>query len=402
MKTRKNAVNRELTPIVGGVCAPEDFRAGSAVCGFKGNGELDLGIIVSKKRCPTACVYTTSAKRGAPIIITEKHLENEYAHAIVVNGGKANTFQFNGERLAKGVCEMVGHDCKVITEDVVIASTGLMGKPLHLENFAAGIKEAASRLEGTGQASYSVATAMANDGVEPMQLSYSFELGAIPCKIGAVFKGERHVSPNMATTLVFVTTDVNITPKMLRRALLYAVNETLNLMDVDGVASPNDMACIMANGKAGNWQIDCADSDYRKFAFALKEFFRQITLRILSNSAKNDRVLYCKVHGAKSPQVSRALAKKIVRSVSVKEDAKQAVVNAENILYQIAEMGGVEEFDKIRISVRSGDEEAIIYEDGMRMPDMRTLLTNIFKSSSVELSVYLAQGNYKSIAYTCV
>ena len=402
MKTRKNAVNRELTPILGGVCAPEDFRAGSGVCGFKGNGALDLGVIVSKRRCPTACVYTTSAKRGAPIIVTEKHLENEYAHAIVVNGGIANTFQFNSERLAKDVCRIVEHDCSVITEDVVIASTGLLGKPLHLEDFAKGIKEAASRLESSHEASYSVAQAMANDGAEPMQLSCSFELGAISCKIGAVFKGERHLSPNMATTLALVTTDVNITPKMLRRALLYAVNESLNLMDVDGVPSPNDMACIMANGRAGNWQIHCPDSDYRKFAFALKEFFTQITLRILSNASKKERVLFCKVHGAKSPQVSRTLAKKLVRSVAIKEEAKLAIVNAENILFQIAEMGGVEDFENIRISVRSEVAEAIIYEDGARVPDMREFLTGIFNAPQIELSVYLAQGNYKSTAYTCI
>ena len=402
MKTRKNAVNRELVPIAGGVCAPNDFSAGSAVCGFKGNGELDLGIIVSKKRCPTACVYTTSAKRGAPIVITEKHLENEYAHAIVVNGGIANTFQFNGERLAKDVCELVGHDCGVITEDVVIASTGVLGKPLHLADFAAGIKDAASHIENTPDASYSVAQAMANDGAEPMQLSYTFELGAIPCKIGAVFKGERHVSPNMATTLAFVTTDVNITPKMLRRALLYAVNETLNLMDVDGVPSPNDMVCIMANGSAGNWRIDCVDTDYRKFAYALKEFFKQITLRMLNNASKREKILLCKVHGAKSPQVSRTLAKKLVESVAIKEDAKQALVNAENILYKIAEMGGVDAFDKIRISISSDVGEAIIYEDGIRVPDMREFLKSIFSGLYVELSVYLAQGNYKSTAYTCI
>ena len=318
MGTRKNAVNRELNPIPGGVCAPEDFRAGSSACCFKSNGDLDLGIIVSKRRCPTACVYTTSAKRGAPIIITERHLENEYAHAIIVNGGVANTFQFGGERLAKDVCRIVEHDCSVITADVVIASTGLMGKPLHLETFAAGVKDASSRLERSHEASYSVAQAMANDGAEPMQLSYSFELGAITCKIGAVFKGSRHVSPNLATTLALVTTDVNITPKMLKRALLSAVNETLNLMDVDGVPSPNDMVCIMANGKADNWRIDCVDTDYRKFSFALKEFFRQITLRILSNTENNGQIFLCKVHGAKSAQVSRMLAKKLIRPPRLK------------------------------------------------------------------------------------
>ncbi|MBQ7912288.1 MAG: bifunctional ornithine acetyltransferase/N-acetylglutamate synthase [Clostridia bacterium] len=402
MTVRKNAVNRELTPIPGGVCAPDDFRASSAACGFKQNGELDLGVIVSKRRCPTACVYTTSAKRGAPILITERHLENEYAHAIVVNGGIANTFQFGGERLAKDVCRIVENYCNVITEDVVVASTGIMGQELSLQTFEKGVSAAAEKLARSHEASYSVAQAMANGGAEPMQLSFSFELGAIVCKIGAVFKANTHVSPNMATTLVFVTTDVNITPKMLRKALQYAVNETLNLMDIDGISSPNDMVCIMANGRADNWRIDCEDTDYRKFTSALKEFFHQIALRILRNRKDKDRILLCRVYGAQSAQISRALAKKIVGSVAVKEDIKRGSVNAENILFSVAEIGGTKEFDNVSICIRSEFGEAIVYEDDKRVPEMREQYKKIFASSCVELSVQLAQGNYKSVGYTCI
>lgn len=402
MSIRKNGVNRELTPIEGGVCAPEGFRAGSAACGFKKNGALDLGVIVSKRRCPTACVYTTSAKRGAPIIVTEKHMENEHAHAILVNGGVANVFQIGSERLAKDACRIVEHYCSVITEDVVVASTGVMGKKITLEQFEQGIKEAAEKLESSPKASFMVAQAMANPEAEPMQLSYAFELGAIPCKIGVVFKANSHVAPNMATTLAFVTTDVNITPKMLKKALVYAVNETMNLMDVDGVASPNDMVCIMANGRADNWRIDYPDTDYRKFAYALKEVFTQICLRILCNVENKEQILLCKVQGAKSAQVSRALAKRLVSSVAIKEDVKNARINAENVLFQIAELGGVEDFERIRISIRSEAGEAIIYEDGMRMPDMREYLNEIFQSSCVELKIALSQGNYKSVGSTCI
>lgn len=402
MSMRKNAVNRDLIPIAGGVCAPEGFRAGSAVCGFKKNGEEDLGIIVSQRRCPTACVYSTSAQRGAPIIVTEKHMENGHAHAILVNGGVANTFQIGGERLAKDACRIVDHYCSVITEDVVVASTGVMGQKLTLEQFEKGIKEIAQNLESSPKASNSVAKAMANDGAEAMQVSYLFELGAIHCKIGAVFKANTHVSPNMATTLVFITTDVNITPEMLKKALLGAVNETMNLMDVDGVASPNDMVCIMANGKANNWRIDYADTDYDKFLHALKEVLTQICLRILRNVKNKKQILLCKVQGANSAQISRALAKKLVSSVAVKEDIKNARINAENILFQIAEISGKQDFERVGISVRSEVGEVVIYEDGMRMPDMHGHLKEIFASSCVELKISLAQGNYKSLGSTCI
>lgn len=402
MTIRKNAVNRELTPIPGGVCAPDEFRAGSAASGFKENGELDLGIIVSRRRCPTACVYTTSAHRGAPIIVTEKHLENEYAHAVVVNSGKAITFQFGAERFAKDVCRIVENYCNVITEDVVVASTGVMGEELSLQTFEKGVIAATESLEHSHEASYSLARAMANDGAEPMQLSYSFELGAIVCKIGAVFKANTRVSPNMATTLAFVTTDVNITPKMLRKALQYAVNETLNLTDIDGVSSPNDMVCIMANGKADNWRIDCVDTDYKKFASALREFFQQITLRILQNRTDKQKVLLCRVQGAQSAQISRALAKKIIGSVAVKEDIKSGNLNAENVLFSIAELGAASDFENVRVSISSEFGEAIVYEDDKRVPKMPEHYKKIFASSCLELCIQLSQGNYKSVGYTCI
>ena len=402
MTVRKNAVNKELTPIPGGVCAPNEFRAGSAACGFKKNGDLDLGVIVSRRRCPTACVYTTSALRGAPIVITEKHLRNEFAHAIVVNGGVANTLQPGGERLAKDVCRIAENYCQVITEDVVIASTGAVGQELRLSTFEKGLQVATQNLEHSHEASYSVARAMANEDEEPMQLSFSFELGAIVCKIGAVFKANTRVAPNMATTLAFLTTDVNITTKMLRKALLYAVNDTLNLTDIDGVSSPNDMVCIMANGQAENWRIDCVDTDYKKFASALKEVFKQITLHILENVKRKERVFLCQVQGARSVQVSRGLAQKLIKSLAIKEDARKGRVEPENILFLIAELGGIKNFDEIQISVRSEFGEAFVYEDERRIPYMPEIFNKVFSSSRVELIVRLGRGNYKSTGYTCI
>ncbi len=402
MGTRKNAVNRELHPIAGGVCAPEGFRAGGAACGFKKGGVLDVGLIVPLKRCPTACVFSTSSKRGDTAIVSERHMENGHAHAILVNGGVANLFQPNGERMVKDATRLVDRYCNVVTEDVIVASTGVTGQNFDMVRLENGIRDAAENLSATHEASFSVAQAMASEGVAPLQLSYEFELGAFVCKIGAVFKGNVHVSPNMATTLAFLTTDVNISPQMLRKALLHGVNETLNLLDIDGVASPNDMVCIMANGKADNWRIDCVDTDYKKFVYALKETLRQICLRILCNAEEKQKILLCRVYGAKSTQVSRSLAKKLASSIGVKDAAKGAKVNAEDILFQIAEMGGVEHFDRVSISVRSEFGKAMIYEDGRRMPEMRKHLDAIFSSSCVEISVGLAQGNYTSTGYTCI
>lgn len=402
MGTRKNAVNRTLFPVEGGVCAPEGFRAGSGTCGFKRNGDPDLALILPIRRCPAACVFSTSPKRGAPVLVSEKHIENGHAHAILVNGGLANVFQPRGERLAKDACRLVERYCSVVTEDVLVASTGYMGRQLNLDSFEVGIREAAQNLSSEPAAALSVAKAMAAEGVEPMQFAYEFELGSFLCHIGAAFKGNTQVSPNMATTLVFLTTDVNISPEMLKKALLYCVNETLNLTDLDGVSSPNDSAFILASGRADNWRIDCVDTDYKKFVFALKEVLRRVCIRMLCNVKDKPQHLYCRVYGARSTQVSRTLAKRLVRALGVKEQAKKGIVNVENILSILAESGGVTDFDKVRISVTSEFGDAVVYEDGDRILAPCERLRHVFAAPQVQISVGLSQGNYTSTGYTCI
>lgn len=399
---RKNAVNRSLLPIDGGVCAPEGFSAGSGYCGFKKDGEHDLGIIASKKRCPTSCVYSTSIKQSAPILLTKKHMENGYAHVIVVNSGRAITFQQDGERVVKDICRYADQHCKVITEDVLFASTGLMGRDLEANIFEDGVRQAAENLAATHEGSLSVAKAMASEGVSPMQVSYAFELGAIQCKIGAVFKANLHASPNMATTLVFLTTDVAITSNMLHKALLHAVNDSLNLMDIDGVPSPNDMACIMANGKAGNWCIDRDDTDYKKFAFALKSVMEQITLTILRNEKNKKQILRCRVFGAKSAQDARYLAKTFVSNHKIKMDAKEAKVNAENFLFHIAQIGAAKKFEHVQIFVSSEFGEIMIFDASIRTPDMPAFMVKVFEADLVQISVKVAKGNYSAMGSTCV
>ena len=401
---RKNAVNRQLTPILGGVCAPEGFSAGGVACGIRGNEELDLAVVLSKKRCPVACVFSTAQKVGAPTVITRKNIKSGYARAIVANSGVANVFQADGERLAQKVCALAGKKLDVLSEETVLASTGEVGKPLRLDAFERGLTLAATQLFSNEQGSANAAKALSGATAKVGQLSYAFELGDFTCCIGVVFKGSMHVAPNMATTLAFLTTDVCISPKMLQTALSASVKETLNLLNIDGQPSPNDMVCIMANGRAGNYIIDCADTEYQKFLFALRSVLTEVCRAIASGENGDRKVLSCRVMGAKSKQLARALSKKLVGLHGIKQmlGGNTFSLDLESVLYALAELDVVNTYADIQIYLHSDKGELLVFEEGRKLPYTRERIQEMLSSAEVGLCVRLNAGNYGSCAYGCI
>ena len=316
---RKNGVNRELYPIDGGVCAPNGFSANAVCAGFlPHSNKYDLALIASDKRCPTAAVYSTSAVVGAPIPVCKRHLKYGVSYGVIINSGIANVFQENGEDLAEKVCQMTANLLKVDRADILIASTGKIEPSLELKTFENALKNLTSGLESTHAGSLRAAQAITTTDKHVKQLSYRFHLGDFPCTIGAIFKGNQRVSPKMATTLGVITTDVNISPEMLQRAFSATARDSFNLLDIDGVASPNDMFCIMANGHAGNCKIEYADSEYKKFCYVLKEVALEICKKIATEGERG-KVLTCRVLGSKSKQVARSISKKVATSTELKK-----------------------------------------------------------------------------------
>ncbi|MBQ8394114.1 MAG: bifunctional ornithine acetyltransferase/N-acetylglutamate synthase [Clostridia bacterium] len=398
---RKNAVNRQITPIEGGVCAPSGFSAGGAACGIRENGELDLAVILSEKRCPIACVFSTAKHLGAPVVISKKNVKSGYARAIVANNGVANVFLPDGERLAQRVCDLTEKNFGCLREEVVVASTGKIGRSLSAEPFEQGLGTLKGNLQASAEGSSLAAKALSSIGAANGQLSYSFELGDVTCRIGALFKGSMHVAPNMATTLVFLTTDVCISPKMLQSALSATVKDTLNMLSVDGQASPNDTVCIMANGRAKNWSIDRVDTDYNKFVFALRAVLKEICLVIAAGEDGSEKAISCTVTGVKSKQLARTLAKKLLSLRGVREmlSTAQDSSDVESVIYALAEEEAVNGYDKIQISVRSENGVLLIFEDGRRLPCAKKRLQEVLMGVETGLFVALNEGNYSSCAY---
>lgn len=394
---RKNGINSELRPIDGGICAPDGFKAGGAYCGIKDGGENDLAMIVAEKKCRTACVYSQSPTVGAPIPITKKHLLNGWAQAVLVNSGAANVFIPDGEKLADTATRLVEKYHNIAYDDVVIASTGEIGKELTLDHFERGIAALRVHLGKGRDFSREAARAITSVSEKAKDFSFTFDLGDFPCKIGGIYKGRTHVCPNMATTLVFLTTDVNITQEMLARALAAETRETLNMLALDGEPSPNDMACIMTTGRAGNSLIDCVDSEYAKFARAL----RSVLIKICEEIARGGEgsPLRCKILGARSKPISRALAKRIATSDIVKRAAIRNDVDVDGILYILSEFEGVNDYSCVEIYLQTEDNKLVLYEDERKIRLSDELRRQGLNARDATLCVRIGRGNYSSTAY---
>lgn len=394
---RKNGINNELRPIDGGICAVDGIRAGGVSCGIKGDGEKDLAMIVAEKKCRAACVYSLSPVVGAPIPVTKKHLSNGLAQAILINGGVANVFLPDGEFLADGATRLVEKYHNIAYDDVLIASTGVIGKPITMENFDRGVAALRVHLGTTREYSKAAADAITSIGERAKQFAFSFDLGDFPCKIAGIYKGKMHVSPNMATTLVFITTDMNISQPMLARALAAETRETLNMLALDGEPSPNDMACIMTTCRAENYIIDCVDSEYAKFTRALRAVLSYVCEGIANESV--GQTIRCRVLGAKSKPLSRAISKRIATSDVVKRAVLRNEIDVDGIMYLLSEFDGINDYSRVQIFLQSTERKMVIYEDERKILFSKETLQSVLNASDVVLGVRVGNGNYTSTAY---
>ena len=395
---RKNGIDRELRPIPGGVCAPEGYKANAVSCGIRDNGELDFAMILSERRCAVGCVYATGDTLGGPVKVSKKNMRRGYARAILVNGGVANAVGEESEKLALDVCDLFFLRGLERTE-IVIASTGYIGKPLDISSFEKGVSPLLSGLEASEEQSLKVAKAIMCEDSYPKQLSFAFYIGDYSCKIGVVFKGGPQTSPNMATFLAFLTSDVNISTEMLQKALEAETRETLNMLNLDGVQSPNDTICIFSNGKAGNYKITCEDSEYHKFAYALRSVFWEVCRVTVREGAK--KVLRCNVKNALSKQVARAVAKRLVGLPQFKNSIANEEMDIESLVYAIiAETTHCIQLERLQIVIRSSTGSFVLFEAGEKMAPYKQVLQKILEPMDIELDVDMREGNFAALAYS--
>lgn len=383
----------------GGVCAAKGFRASGVHCGIRKNKtKKDLALIVSEVRAATACVYTTNLVKGAPILVTQKHVSDGYAQAVIVNSGNANTCNANGVEIADEMCRLVSEYTGIAEDDVVIASTGVIGQKLSIDPIRAGMPELYASL---GECSSDAAAAIMTTDTVSKEIAYFFEIDGKTCHIGAICKGVGMLCPNMATMLMFICSDVNITPAMLQKALSADVKDSLNMVSVDRDTSTNDTMCIMANGLAGNALIDSDGAAFRKFKTVLHAITTDMCRKIARDGEGATKLLECRVNGAKSKKAARMVAKSIVCSNLTKAAMFGADANWGRVLCAIGYSGADIDVNKISVSFRSAAGEILVCENGMGVDFSEEEAKKILSEEEIDILIGLNDGNYKAVAWGC-
>ncbi len=386
--------------INGGVTAAQGFKASGVHCGIRRNtSKNDLSLIVSDVPATAAAVYTTNLVKGAPLTVTKAHIMDGKAQAIICNSGNANTCNANGIEIAEGMAALVAEKTAVNAHDVVVASTGVIGQPLSLDPIKSGMDELVSKLsvEGGHEAALGI---MTTDTI-PKEVAVEFTCGGKVCRIGGIAKGSGMIHPNMATMLVFITCDVAISPAMLQKALSGDIQNTFNMISIDGDTSTNDMVTVLANGLAGNAEITSEGEDFTVFMQALNTVTVSLCRMIAGDGEGATKLLECKVSGAKSLAIAKTVAKSVICSSLLKAAMFGADANWGRVLCAIGYSGADVDVNKIDVSFKSAKGEISVCENGAGVEFSEEKAKEILLEKEIEILVALNDGDFSSTAWGC-
>ncbi len=384
--------------VKGGVCAAKGFTAGGVHCGIRKNRDKkDLSLIVSETRASAAAVYTTNLVKGAPLTVTKEHLADGFAQAVICNSGNANTCNANGIEIANEMSALCANALGISENDIVVASTGVIGQPLDIEPIADGIPELVASLSVDG--SDAAAQGIMTTDTKKKEVAVEFELDGKTCRIGGIAKGSGMIHPNMATMLVFITSDVAISPSMLQKALSGDIANTFNMVSVDGDTSTNDMVTVLANGLAGNSKITAEGGNFDIFMKALNSVTVELCRGIAGDGEGATKLLECKVTGAKTLDIAKTVAKSVICSSLLKAAMFGADANWGRVLCAIGYSGADVDVNKIDVAFRSEAGEIAVCENGAGIAFSEEIAKEILLKDEIEILVALNDGGYSSTAW---
>ena len=386
--------------IDGGVTAAQGFTASGVHCGIRRNtSKNDLSLIVSEIPASAAAVYTTNLVKGAPLTVTKAHIADGKAQAVICNSGNANTCNADGIEIAEGMAALVSSALDIDSSDVVVASTGVIGQPLSLEPIKDGMDELVAGLsvEGGHEAALGI---MTTDTI-PKEVAVEFTCGGKTCRIGGIAKGSGMIHPNMATMLVFITTDVAIAPEMLQKALSGDIQNTFNMISIDGDTSTNDMVTVLANGMAGNDEITSEGENFTAFMQALNTVTVALCRMIAGDGEGATKLLECQVSGAASLDIAKTVAKSVICSSLLKAAMFGADANWGRVLCAIGYSGAPVDVNKIDVSFKSAKGEILVCKDGAGVAFSEEKAKEILLEKEIEILVALNDGDFSSTAWGC-
>ena len=408
----------------GGVCAAQGFKANGVCCGLKHNAlpedtaseqnlaannalpeednapkKNDLAMILADCPCNTAAVYTSNKVKGAPILVTKEHLKNGMAQAVIVNSVNANTCNADGVEKAEKMCELAAKALKLDAEDVVVASTGVIGQILPIEPIRDAIPALVDGLnyEGNEEAVHAIMTTDTRE----KQVAVRFKLGKKTVTLGGMLKGSGMIHPNMATTLTFLTTDCAISSAMLQQALSDVVRVTLNRVSVDGDQSTNDMVCVMANGMAGNSEIKDESADYAAFRGALYAVMLNLARMCAADGEGATKLIECVVSDAPSEDVAETIAKSVIESSLFKAAMFGADANWGRIACAMGYSDCEYDVNKVSVDLASEKGRITVAENGCGVPFSEEKAKKILLEDEVQVLISLGDGDAAAVAWGC-
>ena len=392
----------EFTRIDGGVCAAKGFQANGLNCGLNPDrNKNDLGMIFSTEICNAAAVYTTNKVKGAPILVTKKHLETtgKKARAVIVNSKNANTCNADGEEKAQKMCELAAKELGISADEVIVASTGVIGQILPIEPIADHVKELAAGLAPENHDK--AANAIMTTDTFPKEVAVQFTLDGKTCTVGGMAKGSGMIHPNMATTLNFVTTDVAISSELIQKALSEIVKVTYNCLSIDGDTSTNDMVSIMANGLAGNTEISEENEEYEIFRKALYEVLMNMTKMLAKDGEGASKMLECTVSGAPDQDTAIIVAKSVIRSPLFKCAMFGEDANWGRILCAVGYADADFDIAKVGVDLASAKGSIAVCRNGSGVEFSEDEAKVILGEDEIYINIDLGQGEASAKAWGC-
>lgn len=387
----------------GGVCAAKGFKASGVYCGIKENPtkKNDIALIVSDVMCNAAGVYTQNKVKGAPVIVTKKNLAatGGKAKAVIVNSKNANTCNADGEEKANAMCKLVSDAIGIKQEEVIVASTGVIGQILPIEPIEKAVPQLVEKLAYDGNVE--AATAIMTTDTVKKEYAVEFEIGGKVCHLGGMAKGSGMIHPNMATTLNFITTDCAVSAPMLQKALSEIVKITYNCLSIDGDQSTNDTCMLMSNGLAENPEIACEGAELDTFKAALYQVMANLTRMLAKDGEGATKLLTCVCSSAPDLDTAIIVAKSVIRSPLFKCAMFGSDANWGRVLCAVGYAEADFDINKVDVDLGSRVGRIAVCRNGAGVEFSEDEAKKILSEDEIEIYISLNQGSAQATAWGC-
>ena len=389
--------------IDGGVTAAKGFKAAAMAAGIKYKDRKDMAMIYSEVPCKAAAAFTTNIVKAAPVKWDKVIVDNSpYAQAVVINAGIANACTGEeGLRYCMETAEAAAESLSISVSSVLVASTGVIGKQLPMDRIVAGVKAMAPVLDGSRESGTSAAMAIMTTDTVKKEAAVQFEAGGKTITIGGMCKGSGMIHPDMCTMLSFVTTDAAISKELLQEALRADIKDTYNMISVDGDTSTNDTVLLLANGMAGNEEIQTKNEDYEAFCKALN-FINETLAKKMAGDGEGCTALFeVKIIGAETKEQAVTLSKSVITSSLTKAAIFGHDANWGRILCAMGYSGAMFDPEKVDLYFESTAGKLKIIENGVALPYSEEEATKILSEPEVTATADIKMGEAAATAWGC-